>query len=66
MKSDLHPLSEDTLLEAFRLIEAAPAHDATRWTAQLEERPDGLVIFRDEHGNVRMVMPRDVYEELLD
>ena len=38
------------------------------WTAELadENEPQGAVVLKDRNGNVRVIMPRQVYEELRD
>jgi Fe-S cluster biogenesis protein NfuA len=50
------------------LLEASmrPRAKEDGWTAELldENNPDGAVVLKDRRGNIQMMMPRSVYEDL--
>jgi len=58
----------EQLKELHDLLEAnmRPRAKEEGWTAELldESDPDGAVVLKDRRGNIQMMMPRSVYDDL--
>lgn len=56
------------LVEVHRIIETMYTSHPSDLYVELEneDEPNGMVVFKTKEGNVYMMMPRDVYEDILN
>ena len=67
MSQDLQAQAIVDALPTFqRIVDRSFGKTVQGWTAELADEgdPEGTVVIKDANGTVRMLMPRDVYEDL--